>query len=228
MRSRNTLHNMRIPIHKYVQINVYTYIFMNMYSSVYRYGIHIIIGSIQPPVPSSPHKTTNPPLIENSNLTFATKIHADSSFFKLHWCFVGSDDDHVCCACGEQCSEQDWVLKESKDVCSCKYSCSLTVNSVSMRYNNGSFYSEICYGRNATLDIIHVTVISKDDSHDHKPQSLYYIIGSGAAVIIIIFLAIGVICNIRERHCCSSKITYNIHHPVDQPSSRKQAILCIL
>ena len=138
---------------------------------------------------------------------------------------MGSDNHRVCCACGEECSEQDWALNETKDACSCKYSCSLTVNSVSMRYNNGSFYSEIFYGRNATLAVTHVTVISKDNSHDHKSQALYYVIGSGAAVIIIIFLAIGVVCNIRERQCCcSSKITYDIHHPVDQPSSRKEAI----
>ena len=90
-----------------------------------------------------------------------------------------------------------WVLNETKDACSCKYSCSLTVNSVSMRYNNGSFYSEIFYGHNATLAITHVTVISKDNSHDHKSQSLYYVIAIGSGTAI---------CNIRERHCCSSKI----------------------
>ena len=180
------------------------------------------IGDLQPSVPPTPH-TTNEAFNEYSNYTLTTLLQADSGFFTTYWCFVGSNDHRVCCKCGEQCSEHDWVLEESKDPCSCKYNCSLTVNSVSMRYNDGTFYSQLFDGRNATLASTHITVISHDNSHGHKSHSVYYVIGSGAGVIVIIFLAIGIVCNIKERHCCSSRNSCSIHHPVDNPTSRKEA-----
>ena len=110
-----------------------------------------------------------------------------------------------------------------KNTCnSCEYRCSLTVNPVSMKYNGGTFLSRLSYyDENPILTITNVTVVSEEQ----KSQFNYYILGSGAGIIVIMFLTIGVIYKIKKR--CNKTSYHQLVRAVEQsPSpSRKQIIL---
>ena len=164
-------------------------------------------------------------IFENSNLSLQSSTEGDSGFSALQWCFVGSHYHSVCCVCDGKCSESDWKLIESKNKCdTCEYSCSLTVNApVSMKYNDGTFFSRVFYlGTNTTLSTTHITVIPNNNVQ--RTYTIYYITGSAAGVAVIIFLAIGVMCNIKERGYCSHKRHMKFVDHVTQLSNRKKII----
>lgn len=168
---------------------------------------------------------TNRSIPENSNLTLHSSIVAEPAFLKLSWCFVGANGHHVCCSCDDQCYETEWTITKSTYDCGCEYNSTLTVNSVSMKYNHGTFYSIVTYVHNETFAVTHITVTS----NSHKSHLVYFIIGSAAVIVVMIFLAIGIVCNIKERGHCSRKKDYRlIHHSEEQTSSptRKEIILC--
>lgn len=169
-----------------------------------------------PPEPTQTSKRVT----ENSNLTLHSSIHAD---IKLYWCFEGTNNYNICCACGDQCSENDWILTNDEDGCACEYNCSLTVNSVSMKYNNGNFISKVIDGHIVMLSITHVTVISSDNS-----KTIYYITASGAGILIlmIIFLIIAITRSIKERYY--KKTSSHISYSVDQTTSRKEVVYTIM
>ena len=170
----------------------------------------------------------NPPkeqlFSENSNYTFWSSVEGDDLYPTLYWCFVGANNYSVCCTCGGKCSESDWKLFEFKNTCdSCKYSCSLTVYSMSMKYNDGTLYSGVLYsGINKNLDNISITMISSDNSQSHKSCSIYFIIGSAAGSVVLIFIAIGFVCTIKKRKCCRIRRSLEIMHPVDHTSPTRK------
>ena len=137
---------------------------------------------------------------------------------------MGANNYSVCCACSGKCSESDWKLIESKNTCdSCKYSCSLTVYSMSMKYKDGTFYSYISYlGINKRLDNISIIMISSDNSQSHKSCSIYFIIGSAAGSVVFIFIAIGFVYAIKKRKCCRVRRSLEIMHPVDHTSPTRK------
>ena len=185
-------------------------------------GAFVLTGRLVPSVPSEPPNETNKTVDEGISLSFTpTTIHADPAFSKVSWCFVGATDHNVCCTCDGQCSQSDWIIRKYTDTCGCEYSCALTINSTSMKYNNGTFLTKVSFGQNATLAINHITVIPEHNHRSHLLHSIYYVIGSGAGVIVVIFLTIGVLCNFKEHGCCSRKKHFGIMHPVDHPTSRK-------
>ena len=126
--------------------------------------------------------------------------------------------------CDGKCSESDWKLIESKNKCdSCKYSCSLTVYSMPMKYNNGTFYSYVLYsGINKSLDNTSIIMISSDNSQSHKSCSIYLIIGSAAGFVVFIFTAIGFVYAIKKRECCRIRRSLEIMHPVDHTSPTRK------
>ena len=185
------------------------------------------VGRFFPTVPSNITATTQA-INESQNLPLKpTTISADPLFSELSWCFVGANNNNsVCCTCSdrERCSQSDWMITGIKDSCACEYSCSLIINSTSMKYNGGTFLTKVFFGQSATWDITHILVQPKNSSLHHSSHSLhsiYYVIGSGAGVIIVVFLAIGVVCNFKERGCCSRKIHCDVTHSVDHTTSRK-------
>ena len=191
--------------------------------------MHIFIGGIT----LVPPTTINESIPENSSFTFPTSLDADSEFSKLYWCFVGADSNstNACCTCGDRCSQSDWTTQPiNKNTCdSCQYQCMLIVNPVSMKYNGGTFISGISYfGQNATLAIKNITVISQQHgSGKQEPNLLYYLIGSGVGIIVIILLAVSVVYKINKHHCCSKTSYHQLVTAVEQcPSpSRKQIFL---
>ena len=143
------------------------------------------------------------------------------------WCFVEANNNNtVCCTCDGQCSQSDWMIAKQTDVCGCKYSCALTINSTSMKYNGGTFLTKVFFGENATFDITHILVQPKKSSH--SLNSMYYVIGSGVGVIVVVFLTLGVVCNIKERGRCFSKKHVGIMHPVEHLTSCKLTIQLVI
>jgi len=122
----------------------------------------------------------------------------------------------------DQCSESDWILKLYGDPCMCEQHCLLTINSVSKKYSNGIFFSKVFTGSYETLATYNVTVIP-----NHKSNPIYYIIGGLVGVIVIIFIVIGVTCNIKER-CYSKKRPTVIRQPVEQTFTRKEILRTIV
>lgn len=155
-------------------------------------------------------------------------INGDSETYTLHWCFVGADNHSVCCSCDGHCSEENWTLNVSTNQCNCDYRCSFTVSSVSMKYNNGTIYSYVYYGPKRTLTITHISVISGQSFHRHKTHIIYYIIGSGSGAVVIIFLVIAVVCNVKEyRRRQSLQVYQRISGYVEQDSFRKSTIIML-
>ena len=166
----------------------------------------------------SPDPVTTVRVDENSTLDILSKQITNSDISTFYWCFE-SNSTTACCTCGEQCSESSWTTRPLvKNTCnSCQYKCLLTIDPVSMKYNGGKIISGLRYfGRNATLAIRQFEVIpsqtepsSQTESPTRTRQSyrIYYLVGSGAGVIFIIFLAIGVACKIK---CGNNNSSY--HH----------------
>ena len=183
------------------------------------------VGNFYPSEPTGINPITQV-INESQNLTLkATTISADPMFSDLFWCFVGANNNNtVCCTCDGQCSQSDWMIAKQTDICGCEYSCALTINSTSMKYNGGTFLTKV---HSATFAITHIRVQPKNSSQpipghkSHSLHSLYYIIGSGAGVFVVAFLAIGVLCNFKEHGCCSRKNFLNIMHRGEPLISRK-------
>ena len=183
------------------------------------------VGKLYPTVPKNITAITQA-INESQNLPLKpTTIPADPLFSELSWCFVGANNNSsVCCTCSdpEQCSQSDWMIAKQTNSCICEYSCSLIINSTSMKYNGGTFLTKVFFGPSVIWDITHILVQPKNSSsHSHSLHSIYYVIGSGAGVIIAVFLAIGVVCNFKERGCCSKKKHCDVTHSVDHTTSRK-------
>ena len=125
------------------------------------------------------------------------------------------------------------MIAKEIDECGCKFSCALTINSTSMKYNGGTFLTKVFLGHSVTFAITHILVQPRNSSqsnnsshplHGHKSHSLhslYYIIGSGAGVIVVVFLTIGVLWNFKERGCCCRKSHGDIIHHEEYLISRK-------
>ena len=121
------------------------------------------------------------------------------------------------------------MIAKQTDICGCKYSCALTINSTSMKYNGGTFLTKLSvlghmHIYNATFAITHILVKPRNSSDSHKSLSLhsiYFIIGSGAGIIVVIFLTVGVLCSLKECGFISRKKHSGIMLSVDHPTSRK-------
>ena len=138
-------------------------------------------------------------------------------FSTVSWCFVGANNNNtVCCTCDGQCSQSDWMIAKRTDICGCEYSCALIINSTSMKYNGGTFLTKV---HSATFAITHILVQPKKSSH--SLHSMYYVIGSGAGIIVVIFLTVGVLCSLKECGFISRKKHSGIMLSVDHPTSRK-------
>ena len=166
----------------------------------------------------SPDPTKYEILDENSTLNITSVLRsASSEFSTFHWCFE-SNSTTACCECGEQCSESGWTTRLLiKNTCSsCEYKCLLTINPVTIKYNGGKIIRMLRYfGRNATLGVTQLEVIpsrqTERSSKTRPSYRLYYLVGSGAVVVVIAFLAVVVACKIK---CCNKPVYHQLHTSV--------------